>query len=131
MHVDVILVAAFDDEASFEEKQESLRQRWKSERWLWEELAQPELKGLEFVKNRISVRWVSGSGKTHTMQIMDWEVIEQQRRVGDEKTLQNVRAHLELDKYAIRFFLGNIAHHPTRFTIVGLWYPKKRSGLLF
>jgi hypothetical protein len=118
------------DEVSFEEKQESLRRRYDTERWLWEELAQPELKGLEFVKTRISVRWVSGSGKTHAMQIMDWEVIEQQRRIGDVKTLQNVREHMDLDKYAIRFFLGNIKQHPTSFTIVGLWYPKKEPGRL-
>jgi hypothetical protein len=26
------------------------------------------------------------------------------------------------------FFLGNIAAHPHKFTIVGLWYPKKQAA---
>jgi hypothetical protein len=65
------------------------------------------------------------------MQLLDWEVVELQRKVGDAKALQAVKEHLDLGKYAIRFFLGNIKQHPTRFTIVGLWYPKRQTGMLF
>ena len=28
-------------------------------------------------------------------------------------------------EYDLRFFLGNISTHPTNFTIVGLWRPRK------
>lgn len=117
-----------DDEAkSFEEKRDRIRQKWETqhESCLFEELMPPELKGLDFVKNRICVRWKCVSGKVHNMQIMDWETIELQRKLGDGKALEAVKKYLELNKYAVRFFLGNIKSHPTRFTIVGLWYPKR------
>lgn len=122
-----------DEESSFEQKRERVVKRWKQEKegFLFADFLPAEIKNLEFVKNRIHVRWRCADGDEHNMQIMDWEVIEQQRRLGDEKTLANVRKHLDLNAYAIRFFLGNIKEHPTRFTIVGLWYPKKRTGLLF
>ena len=118
---------------SFEQKRERLRKKWEAEStgMLFEEFIPPELKGLEFVKNRIHVRWVCGAGISHNMQMMDWEVVELQRKAGDEKALQAVRDHMNLTKFAIRFFLGNLKQHPNRFTIVGLWYPKKQIGLLF
>jgi hypothetical protein len=77
-----------------------------SEGLLFEEFMPPDLKGLEFAKNRIQVKWICGSGHTRDMQIMDWEVIELQRKVGDEKALDAVREHLDLNAYSIRFFLG-------------------------
>jgi hypothetical protein len=122
-----------EEEATFEQKRERLRKKWEAESngMLFEEFIPPEMKGLEFVKNRIHVKWVCGGGETHSMQIMDWEIVELQRKVGDEKALQAVRDHLDLEKYAVRFFLGNIKQHPTRFTIAGLWYPKRQAGLLF
>ena len=105
------------------------------ERWrLFEDMVPDELKNLEFVKNRVYVKWKCASGKVHNMQIMDWEVVELQRKCGDQKALERVRECLDLNDYAIRFFLGNIKQHPTRFTIVGLWYPKRCAelqGVLF
>jgi hypothetical protein len=87
-----------DEEASFEQKRERLRKKWESESdgWLFDEFMPPELKGLEFTKNRIHVRWTCGSGKPHNMQIMDWEVFELQRKQGDQKAMQAVREHLDL-----------------------------------
>jgi hypothetical protein len=89
------------------------------------------VKRLEFTKRRIQVTWVCGGGKRHAMQIMDWEAIELARKVGEDKTIQAIRTHLDLSTYAARLFLGNIKQHPTRFTIVGLWYPKRRTKSLF
>ena len=62
---------------------------------------------------------------------MDWEVVEIQRRLGDASALQIPRDHLDLLTHAVRFFLGNMLLHRTRFSIVGVWYPKRAKNLLF
>lgn len=122
-----------DEELSFDLKRDRIVARWKEQKegFLFSDFLPAELKNLDFLRNRIHVRWRCADGNEHYMQIMDWEVLEQQRRIGDEKTLENVCRHLDLGTYALRFFLGNIKEHPTRFTIVGLWYPKRKTGLLF
>jgi hypothetical protein len=125
-----------DEQRAFEEKRQAVRKTLESDREqlrLFDECMPPEMKNLEFRRYRIHVQWRCGSGKRHNMQIMDWEVVELQRKVGDEQALEKVKATLNLETHAIRFFLGNLKQHPNRFTIVGLWYPKllSREGQLF
>ena len=121
-----------DEETSFEQKRERCHRKFEADRQrLFEDFFPAEYKQIDFVKNRIQVVWKCGSGKSHTMQFMDWEIVEVQRKFGDEKALQMVKEHMDLSKYAIRFFLGNLRAFPTSFTIVGLWYPKRQTGLLF
>jgi hypothetical protein len=78
--------------------------------------------------------------KDHVFSIFDWEVdalYNRLRQNGDtaeqacEKVVAKLRdevCHEGKDTY---FFLGNIANHPHKFTIVGLWYPKKQQRGLF
>lgn len=117
------------DKQNFERKKRILQQNQAQLR-MFGELMPPRLKELAFVENRIEVDWVCGAGKRHQMQIMDWEVVELQRREGNAAALEAVRRCLDLSAYAVRFFVGNIKKYPKRFTIVGLWYPKKQNGLL-
>jgi hypothetical protein len=119
-----------DEECTFEVKKQRVRERHKDEsEGVFDDFVPDELKKLEFVKNRIHVKWICGSGATHDMQIMDWEVIELQRKTDDASALSKVKEILDLDTHSPRFFLGNLKAHPTRFTIVGLWYPKKSNAI--
>jgi hypothetical protein len=92
-----------------------------------------ELKDLRYLRDRIRVDWTcfGPECKGHSMQILDWEVAELHRKLGDEKALQRVREVLDLSRYSTKFFLGNFHLHPTAFAIVGLWYPKKAEARLF
>ena len=123
----VDLVQKPDDErATFEVKREKMRTRFKSEsEGVFEDFLPPELKDLEFIDQRIQVKWTCGSGAVHRMNIFDWEAVELHRRLGADKALLKVREVLDLSTHAVRFFLGNLKAHPTRFTIAGLWYPKR------
>jgi hypothetical protein len=119
-----------DERQAFEAKMADIRRRHQADSEqlrLFEESKPDELKNLAFRKNRIYVQWRCGSGKSHNMQIMDWEVIEFQRKFGDDEAVRRIQDILNLESYAIRFFLGNLKSHPNRFTIVGLWYPKRRK----
>jgi hypothetical protein len=120
---------------SFEQKQEELRKQNAAERanCLFEEFMPPEMKSLAFVRNRVRVKWLCRNSECpgHSMEVLDWEVTELQRKKGDEVALQAVQEHLNQDEYAVRFFLGNMLLHPTRFSIVGIWYPERAKGLLF
>lgn len=118
---------------SFEQKRSQLRKSYASERErsLFDELMPPEMKNIEFLSSRIQVEWRSLSNRVHNMQIMDWEIGELQRRVGDQKALTKVRTILNLETHATRFFLGNLRAHPQKFTIIGLWYPKRAQKGLF
>ena len=89
------------------------------------------MKDLDFIKNRITVKWLCGAGKEHNTQILDWEVVELMRKTGEEKAIEGVRDALNLATHASRFFLGNFRLHPNRFTIVGLWYPKRMDRGIF
>jgi hypothetical protein len=121
-----------DEEASFEQKRERCRKKFDADRQrLFDDFFPAEYKNLDFVRNRIQIVWKCGSGKTHTSQFMDWEIVEAQRKHGDENARQMVEDRLDLSKFAVRFFLGNIRAYPSSFTIVGLWYPKRQPGLLF
>jgi hypothetical protein len=121
---------------TFEEKRAAVRKRLEADRAqlrLFEEFMPDQMKDLELQRKRIHVTWRCGSSDVHDMQIMDWEVVELQRRMGDDKALAKVREVLNLNTHATRFFLGNMKVHPKSFTIVGLWYPKRMSmeGRLF
>jgi hypothetical protein len=117
-----------DEEASFEAKRERVRAKWQAQsEGVFEEFLPDELKGLEFIRNRIQIKWICGSGAVHKMQVIDWEVIELQRKAGDESARQKITGYMDLSKYAIRFFLGNLKSHRNRFMIAGLWYPKRRE----
>jgi hypothetical protein len=91
------------------------------------------MKNLGYVDSRIAVTWrCHGSDcNLNTMQILDWGVIELQRKVGLEKAREKVESISDLNRYALKFFLGNLHNHPTAFTIVGLWYPARQAPSLF
>lgn len=119
-----------DEAISFAEKLDRLKRKNEAERsqlHLFEEAIPPQMRSLDFVSDRIQIEWncFGASCKGHRMQILDWEVSELLRRKGSAKALEKVRQICNLDEYALKFFLGNLAQHPTAFTIVGLWYPKK------
>jgi hypothetical protein len=66
------------------------------------------------------------------MKVLDWEVdalyFSQRQDRGPDMAARKVVERLETCASAskdCRFFLGNISNHPTKFTIVGLWYPKR------
>ncbi len=85
---------------------------------LFEEYDLPELKGLEFVSNRIRVSWLCHSPTCagHKMQILDWGTIQLQRKVGDQKALDGVRAACDLKKNDVRFFSSathTLINHPS------------------
>jgi hypothetical protein len=74
--------------------------------------------------------------KEHVFTVFDWEVdalYNNCRREGDSREVACEKVAAELrDKVCgkgkdTHFFLGNIAQHPLRFTIVGLWYPKLQA----
>ncbi len=120
------------DAASFAEKLERLKREneaMRSQVSLFEDAIPEEMRNLEFVTERVQIEWrCNGSEcKGHKMQVLDWEAGEMLRRVGSEKTLQRVQEVCDLSKYALKFFLGNLAQHPTSFMIGGIWYPQKNN----
>jgi hypothetical protein len=73
--------------------------------------------------------------KDHVFTVFDWEVDAlyfKCRSRGDapeqarEKVVAKLRGDVCSEGRDTYFFLGNILAHPHKFTIVGLWYPKKR-----
>lgn len=82
--------------------------------------------------------------KDHQFSVLDWEMDALYFRLHIlEGRAPHLAAQGVVDKLQeicgpqkdTRFFLGNIASHPQNFTIVGLWYPKKKTedpqGTLF
>lgn len=125
-----------EDAKSFAEKMDRLRKQVNADRQqldLFESSIPPQMKNLEFLKSRTKVSWncASTTCTGHDMQILDWEIAELQRREGDVKALRKLEQILDLEKYSVRFFLGNLFQYPTSFTIVGLWYPQRVADLLF
>lgn len=123
-----------EEQVDFETKKEALRKTLQTDQKqlrIFEEDMPAEMRDLDFVENRIQVRWQSSSGKEHAMQILDWEVIELMRKVGDVKALARVRECLDLQTHATRFFLGNFRLYQNRFSIAGLWYPLRCDAGLF
>jgi hypothetical protein len=135
--IDISIVNRSGEEAkNFADKMQILRKQVDADRSqldLFESAIPPQMKQLEFLRSRTRVSWLCASSSCtgHDMQILDWEIAELQRREGDAKALQKLRQILDPQKYALRFFLGNLFQYPSSFTIVGLWYPQKAEGLLF
>jgi hypothetical protein len=74
--------------------------------------------------------------KGHCFSVFDWEVDALYNRLRRQGGTANEARDKVLDKLRgdvcgagkdTYFFLGNIAAHPNRFTIVGLWYPKQQA----
>jgi hypothetical protein len=70
----------------------------------------------------------------HKFGILDWEIdalyFRMKQRYNEQRAKTEVVQTLEkfcAPVYDLHFFLGNISTHPTNFTIVGLWYPKKAA----
>lgn len=120
----------FEQKMSFLMRQSEAQKRQLE---MFEEYTPQEFKGLDFVPSRLKVRWkcYGKDCQTHHTQILDWEIIEAQRKFGMEKAKEHLENYLNLDERAIKFFMGNIHIYPTAFTIVGLWYPKKAASGLF
>ena len=88
---------------------------------------------------RFKVKFESG-GRASDMTIHDWEVdaLYFNRLLAGrspQRTRDEVIEHLSdticSAKRDTHFFLGNSKAHQRSFTIVGLWWPKKRSQLTF
>lgn len=75
--------------------------------------------------------------KDHHFSILDWEIdalYNNLRNKGDTPQLAATKVVEKLESICgddkdLHFFLGNISNHPQKFTIVGLWYPKKSEIL--
>lgn len=122
------------DRVTFEEKLNRLRAKSKQKSLFEDDFRNDvEIKNLQYVEQRISVNWrCKGTNcNGHNMQILDWEVVELQRREGDVAALKKVKEVLDIKKYAVKFFLGNMRAYPTSFTIVGIWRPLRQPDLLW
>ncbi len=125
--LDIRLVARSDqDKQTFSEKMARIK-AIDNQPFLFEDMLPPELKHIEYIESRIRIDWKchEPNCNVHKMQILDWEVLELQRKTSHEKALAKVKEVCDLTTHATRFFLGNIHQHPMAFTIVGLWYPKR------
>ena len=126
-----------EEQAEYEVKKNAIRQLLENDRQqlrMFEEDMPPGFKEIDFVDTRVAVTWISGSGKQHTSQILDWEVTEAVRKHGGDKALEIVKKNLNSETHAPRFYIGNFRLYPNRFSIVGLWYPqrmKPKGGTLF
>jgi hypothetical protein len=125
-----------EERLNFEQKLENLRVENEAKRAqipLFDDYTLPELKRLAYVESRFEIHWrcFGQNCNTHRTQALDWGLIELQRKQGLSSAQQKLEEICNLDKYALKFFMGNIHNHPTSFTIVGLWYPKKAERGLF
>lgn len=69
----------------------------------------------------------------HSMSILDWEVDALYNTLrtrgataqeAAEKVIQKL-TNVCSDQNDLRFYMGNIASYPQKFTVVGIWYPRK------
>lgn len=125
-----------EEKQNFEQKLQRLKldnEAQKAQYELFEEFTPQEFKRLTYVESRLEVHWrCHGQNcNTHHAQILDWGLIELQRREGSDSAKEKLETYFDLNKYALKFFMGNIHNHPTSFTIVGLWYPKRAERGLF
>lgn len=97
---------------------------------------------LEFQDFRIRVKWRCGQPSSighcngHDTAILDWGLGELGRREGRASAKSRMEEICNVEKYDLRFYLGNIFRFPSSFTVVGVWYPKRsdvrdRSAPLF
>lgn len=130
-----VVQRSVDEEKSFEQKLAEVKKIQEAKRAqinMFEETLPPEMKSLEFMRYRVQVTWLCGNSECggHRMQVLDWGLCELQRRDGDQKALSRMKELCNLDKYDLKFFLGNLFMHPASFLIVGMWYPKRQLGML-
>jgi hypothetical protein len=119
------------DRETFESRLARIKEK-AQQKYMFDTIPQ-ELKGLEYVDQRLNVIWRCSSPKCdnkeghsiHSMQVLDWGTIELQRKEGIEQALYTLSEKLTLEDYATRLFLGNFHDHRNRFGIVGFWYPKR------
>lgn len=74
--------------------------------------------------------------KDHEFSILDWEIdalyfrLRTERDRAPQPAAEEVVRHFTNTVLApdkdVYFFLGNFAAHPTNFSVVGLWWPKKK-----
>jgi hypothetical protein len=124
-----------EEKKNFEQKLADVKKIQEAKRAqinMFEEALPAEMKNLEFMRYRVQVSWFCNGSecKGHKMQVLDWGLCELQRREGDEKALDRMKELCNLDKYDLKFFLGNLFMHPASFLIVGMWYPKRQPGML-
>jgi hypothetical protein len=98
-----------------------------------------EIKPLRPADYRFKIRFVCRNDTCggHEFSVLDWELdalYSKMRRGGmgagaaAGKVVEKLKDACGSDK-DLYFFLGNIASHPTTFTIVGLWYPRSQPQL--
>lgn len=103
-----------------------------------EELGGRDLKPLDVPEYRFTVKFRCDDAECtapHTMSVLDWEIDalyfgEKKRLGGKEHAVESVKAKLRTvlgQEYDTSLFLGNMAAHRHTFSIVGLWYPKKKA----
>ena len=124
-----------NEQKSFEQKLADVKKIQAAKRaqiHMFEEALPPEMKNLEFMKYRVQVHWFCHGSECggHRMQVLDWGLCELQRRDGDDKALSRMKELCNVEKYNLKFFLGNLFMHPASFLIVGMWYPKRQPGML-
>jgi hypothetical protein len=122
-----------EEKRNFEQKLADIKKTQEAARAqikLFEEALPSEMKNLEFLKYRVQVTWLCPSPECtgHCMQVLDWGLCELQRRDGDDKALRRMKELCNVDKYDLKFFLGNLFMHPGSFLLVGMWYPKRQPG---
>jgi hypothetical protein len=96
----------------------------------------PEYKTLEYRDHEILLKWRCNGGcpecarGPHEMQVLDWGLVELARKRGwDWAAAVDRLQALASGDYDLRLFLGNFKAHRKAFSIVGLWYPKRRAQL--
>lgn len=88
---------------------------------------------LEFCPFKIRVHWrctrLDGPNRCrgHTAAVLDWGLGELGRRRGADAALSKMEELANVDKYDLRFYMGNFKAHPRNFGIVGLWYPQRAA----
>lgn len=97
----------------------------------------PPLRGPDF---RFKVEFTCSDvrcQRTHQFSVLDWEIdalYSKVRQRGDTpevasgKVVTKLRDQVCSPDKDLYFYLGNISNHPQVFTIVGLWWPMRKTG---
>lgn len=74
----------------------------------------------------------------HEFSVLDWEMdalyfrlrteYSRSRQKSAEGVIEKLRDQICTPDKDLYFYLGNFAHHPWIFSIVGLWWPKKKNA---
>lgn len=89
------------------------------------DLLEGEMKDLEFFPFRIRAYWTCESFDCdgHNAMVLDWGLGQLARKRGIAAAVRKMESLGDLDRYDLRFFLGNYKAHPQNFGVVALWYP--------